>query len=75
MLKMKRLTTTSSQYAYGRTAVRLLKYWSTPMGALQYCIDVLTALIRSVCFFVNHTSCNASRKHQTPDAQDQGLLA
>ena len=72
---MKRLTTTSSQYAYGRTGVRLLKYWSTPTGALQYSIDVLTALIRSVCFFVNHTSCNASRKHQTVGVQDQGLLA
>ena len=72
---MERLTTTSSQYAYGRTGVRLLKYWSTPVGALQYGIDVLTALIRTVFFFVNHTSCNASRKHQTPDVQDQGLLA
>ena len=72
---MKRLTTTLSQYAYGCTRVRLLKYWSTPVGALQYGIDVLTTLIRSVCFFVNHTSYNASRRHQTEGAQDQGLLA
>ena len=72
---MERLTTAFSQYIYGRTVVRLLKYWSTPVGALQYGIDVLTTLIRSVRFFVNHTSCNASRKHQTAGVQDQGLLA